>query len=133
LESREAEPPPHVELIFKGKATDVTDQQHVFILARLSDADKELAEHAATLSPQKESYIVSPPAQWGADNTWTVTWLLPTPPANAYYTAVLADVPEIGGSDPQDFLDELRAELSMSGPESSLVRAEEEADIPQTP
>lgn len=131
--SREVGPPPQMELVFKGKATGVLDQQHVFILARLSDADNELAEHAATLSPQKESYIVSPPAQWSADNTWTVTWLLPRLPATAYYTAVLAEVPAIGGTDTPDPLDELRAELSVAGPESWWVIAEEEVDIAQTP
>jgi hypothetical protein len=50
-------------------------------------------------------------------------WLLPRLPATAYYTAVLADVPEIGGSDPPDPLDELRAELSVAGPATTDARA----------
>jgi len=135
FESREVSPPPQVELVFKGKAAEVLDQHYVFILVRLSDADNELAEHAATLSPNEHNYVVSPPAQWGVDNTWTLTWLLPRLPTSAYYTAVLAEVPAIGGggSDPPDPIDELRAELSVAGPETLWVKAKEEVDIGEAP
>ncbi|HEU4542293.1 MAG TPA: hypothetical protein VFR23_14280 [Jiangellaceae bacterium] len=132
-ESREVPPPPQVELVFKGKATEVLDQHYVFILVRLGDADNELSENAAMLSPKGHNYVVSPPAQWGADNTWTVTWQLPRLPESAYYTAVLAEVPAMGGSDLPNPLDELRAELGVAGPKSWTVKAEEEIDIAQTP
>jgi hypothetical protein len=132
-ESREVPPPPQVELVFRGKATGLFDLYDVFILARLSDADKGLAQHGATLGPKGTNYAVSPPAEWSTDGRWTVTWPLPRLPVSAYYTAVLAEVPAIGGEDPPDPVDELRAELSVSGPESWTVKAQEEIYIPRTP
>jgi hypothetical protein len=108
------------------------DLYNVFILARFGDVDNGLALHGATPGPKGNEYAVSPPALWSADGTWTVTWPLPGRPESAYYTAVLAEVPAIGGEDPPDALDVLIAELSLSGPESYTVIAQEEVFIAQT-
>jgi hypothetical protein len=131
-ESRDVPPPPKVELVFRGKATMVDDLYNVFILARFGDVENGLAQHGATQSPKGNGYALSPPALWSANGTWTVIWPLAERPASAYYTAVLAEVPAIGGEDPPDALDVLIAELSLSGPESYTVIAQEEVFIAQT-
>jgi hypothetical protein len=100
--SRNVEPPPRVELQFRGQSVGLKTGEQIFILAEFADqpeAEAPVEPPAEALINPLKNYDTSPPAILKDDGTWIVTWVLEGPPAYASYTAVIASLPAGGSPD----------------------------------